>query len=226
MKHGTADDVRGGGGSELTGPMPDGYRGRPPDGPPGHPRLFVAVPMPEAAASRVGEIIRSVRDALGPDGRPVRWVQVEGLHLTLRFLGPTAPDRVDEVAAAVSRAAQVQAAPFEIRLGGAGAFPDASRPRALWLGIRAGAENLGRLAAAVSAALNADGWNLEERPYRPHLTIARTDGVRAGATAGQLLMARAADVDLSFEAAGIVLYRSHLGHGPARYEHLSTVAFG
>ncbi len=182
--------------------------------------------MPDAAAARVGEIMHSVRDALGPDGRSVRWVQVEGLHLTIRFLGPTSPERVDAVAAAVARAARVQEAPFEIRLGGAGAFPDGTRPRSLWLGIRAGAENLGRLAEAVSTALNVDGWALEDRPFRPHLTIARTDGIRAGAPAGQLLVAQAADLDLAFAASEIVLYRSHLGHGPARYERLRTVAFG
>ena len=209
----------------MTSSPAGGYRGRPPDGPPGHPRLFVAVPIPGAAAARVGDLMDRVRAVLGPDGRHVRWVQTEGLHLTLRFLGPTPPDRVDAVADAVARAARVQPGPFEIRLGGAGAFPDASRPRALWVGIRVGAENLGRLAAAVEAALNADGWDLERRPYRPHLTIARTDGVRAGATAGELLVAQAADVDLSFEASGVVLYRSHLGHGPARYERLSSVAF-
>ena len=195
-------------------------------GPPGHPRLFVAIPIPEVVAARVGDLIADVRAALGPDGDRVRWVQMEGLHVTLRFLGPTAPERVGAVAAAVAGAAAGVDGPFEIRLGGAGAFPDAAKPRALWLGIRAGADVIGRLSQAVTAALAADGWPLEDRPFRPHLTIARTDGVHAGAEAGHRLVAAAAELDLAFDADRLVLYRSHLGRGPARYETLRSASFG
>ena len=203
-----------------------GYRGRPPLGPPGHPRLFVAIPIPEVVASRIGVLVDGVRTSLGADGSRVRWVQMEGLHVTLRFLGPTAPERVEAVADAVTKAATTIDGAFEVRIGGAGAFPDAVRPRALWLGIRSGAEAIGRLSGAVTAALAGDGWALDERPFRPHLTIARTDGVHAGADAGQRLVAAAAELDLAFDADRLVLYRSHLGRGPARYEALRTAAFG
>lgn len=201
------------------------YRGRPPAGPPGHPRLFVAIPIPEDIATRIGELIGRVQDELGPDGARVRWVQMEGLHVTLRFLGPTPPERVVDVANAVSRAASAADGPFEVRLGGAGAFPDDARPRALWVGIRQGAEAIGRVSAAVTAALLGDGWPLDERPFRPHLTIARTDGVHAAAEAGHRLAAAAADLDVGFVADRLVLYRSHLGRGPARYEALRTASF-
>ena len=210
----------------MTDAPPRRYSGRPPAGPPGHPRLFVAVPIPEVVAARIGDVVGDVREGLGPDGQRVRWVQMEGLHVTIRFLGPTAPDRVDAVAAAVTAAAAVIERPFEVRIGGAGSFPDPARPRALWLGIRAGSDALGRLAAAVTTELAADGWALEERPFRPHLTIARTDGVHAGAEAGQRLVAAAAELDLAFDADRVVLYRSHLGRGPARYEALRSVVFG
>ena len=186
----------------------------------------MAVPIPEVVAARIGDIVGEVRDGLGPEGGRVRWVQMEGLHVTLRFLGPTAPGRVDAVAAAVTAAATVIERPFEIRIGGAGSFPDPARPRALWLGIRAGSDALGRLAAALTAELSADGWALEERPFRPHLTIARTDGVHAGAEAGRRLVAAAAELDLGFDADRVVLYRSHLGRGPARYEAVRSVSFG
>ena len=210
----------------MTEPQPRRYSGRPPAGPPGHPRLFVAVPIPAAVATRIGAVVGDVRDGLGPDGTRVRWVQMEGLHVTIRFLGPTAPERVDGVAAAVVAAAGVIDGPFEVRIGGAGSFPDPARPRALWLGIRAGAEVLGRLSAALTAELSADGWALDERPFRPHLTIARTDGVQVGAEAGRRLVAAAAELDLAFDADRVVLYRSHLGRGPARYEALRSVPFG
>ena len=210
----------------MTGAARQQFSGRPPAGPPGYPRLFVAVPIPEVVAARIGDLVAGVRDRLGPDGGRVRWVQMEGLHVTLRFLGPTAPEQVDPVGDAVTRSVAATAAPFQIRLGGAGAFPDAGRPRALWLGIRSGAEELAQLSSALTAELAATGWALDERPFRPHLTIARTDGVHAGAEAGRLLVATAAELDLAFEANRVVLYRSHLGRGPARYEALRSATFG
>ena len=197
-------------------------RGRPPAGPPGQPRLFVAVPIPEEVATRIAAVVEDVRATLGVAGDRVRWVQMEGLHVTLRFLGPTPPGQVETVADAVERAAAVMPGPFEVRLGGAGAFPDATRPRALWLGIRHGADELARLSTALTTELVAAGWALDERPFRPHLTIARTDGVHAGAEAGQRLVEAAAELDVAFETDRVVLYRSHLGRGPARYEVLRS----
>ncbi len=198
--------------------------GRPPFAPRDVPRLFVAIPIPSDVADVVGNLVAGVSEALGADGHRVRWVQMEGLHVTLRFLGPTAKNRIDEVSASVDRLGRASTGPIDIRLGGAGTFPDPARPRALWIGIRSGAEAIGHLASALTTELVKDGWELEDRPFRPHLTIARTDGVHAGAEAGRLLVAAAADMDLGYTADRVVLYRSHLGHGPARYEELHSVA--
>ena len=81
-------------------------------------------------------------------------------------------------------------------------------------------EALGRLAAGLETELRAAGWAVEPRAYRPHLTIARTDGVRAGPAAATVLERAAAGLDAGFTAGSVVLYRSHLGSGPARYEAL------
>jgi len=211
----------------MSGPGDDAApkvaRDRPPGGGGSDvPRLFVAVPIPAPVAARIGELVAVVRDELGPPGQPVRWVQMSGLHVTIRFLGPTRAANVDAVAAAVERAVRARPS-FAVRVGGAGVFPDTLRPRALWIGIREGATELGLLSDAVTAELVAAGWALETRPFRPHLTIARTDGVHIAAEAGERLVAAAADLDLGFVADRVVLYRSHLGHGPARYEELRVV---
>jgi len=202
------------------------YRDRRAYAPGDQPRLFVAAPIPREVAARVGALIERVAATMGPDGRGVRWVQMDGLHVTLRFLGPTPPGQQALVEAAVDEAARALAAPFEVRLGGAGCFPDADHPRALWLGIRTGAEDLGRLSDSLTAALLTRGWVLDARPFRPHLTIARTDGVHAGAAAGRQLIAAAAEEDLPFTVDRVILYRSHLGHGPARYEVVHEARFG
>ncbi|MEO8207707.1 MAG: RNA 2',3'-cyclic phosphodiesterase [Chloroflexota bacterium] len=205
--------------------MPDRDR-RPGRAAPGVPRLFVAVPVPPPMAKEIEGIVDRVRAALGPDAQRVRWVQMEGLHLTLRFLGPTPAGQVEAVASAVAQAAGAIPGPFLVRIGGAGVFPDPERPRALWLGIRSGADKLGQLSLAVTDRLAEAGWALDPRPFQPHLTIARTDGVRAGAEAGHELVALAADFDLEFTVDRLVLYRSHLGHGAARYEELRSVPLG
>ena len=198
------------------------HRGSWGDAPPSVPRLFVAVPVPADVGAVIGRLMDDVRAAMGPDGGRVRWVQLEGLHMTLRFLGPTPATQVPSVAAALDRAAAGRPA-FDIRLAGSGAFPTADRPRALWLGIAAGAEAMGAISAAFEAELGALGWALESRPFRPHLTIARTDGVRAGPAAVEALGRTATDLDAGFRASDVVLYRSHLGSGPARYERLHAV---
>jgi len=215
----TADHRNLAAGQADSRPTPRGPGHRGPD----LPRLFIAVPVPEDVAANVGRVIEAARTELGEAGRRVRWVQLEGLHLTLRFLGPTPADRVAAVGAALERAAAVIAA-FEIRLAGSGAFPSTDRPRALWLGVRSGAEDLARLTTGLEQALRASGWTMETRPFRPHLTIARTDGAHIGPEAVQALGRAVADLDAGFTARAVVLYRSHLGSGPARYERLHEAA--
>ncbi|HEX2470319.1 MAG TPA: 2'-5' RNA ligase family protein, partial [Candidatus Limnocylindrales bacterium] len=88
----------------MTGVRPD-RRGDPYAGVPGR-RLFVGVALPEGAASAIREVVEEVRSLPLPAGaRDVRWVRLEGLHLTLRFLGPTPDARVGPTIAAVEKAA-------------------------------------------------------------------------------------------------------------------------
>ena len=124
------------------------------------------------------------------------------------------------------RAAAVAVAPFDVSIGGAGAFPSAGRPRALWLGIRTGTDELVELARVVDAELIAAGWTFLPRPLSPHLTLARSDGVPAGAAIGQRLATVAADLDIRFRADRIGLFESLTGGGPARYEPLELARLG
>ena len=190
----------------------------------GAQRLFVAVPVPQATRDACRELIEPVRAT--PFGRAARWVHVETLHLTLRFLGDTEPNRVSDVAAAVGAAA-APFAPFAVRLRGAGSFPpDARKIRALWLGIEEGARELAAILAALDVALAAAGWPPDERPFRPHLTVARMDrsAIRDAGLTAQALAAAAEDWTTSFIAERVVLFRSHLGGGPPRHEPVVEVA--
>jgi 2'-5' RNA ligase len=192
------------------------------------PRLFIAVPLPAEARSVIEALVAGVRVAPEPepgqrrDPHDVRWVRMDGLHVTLRFLGPTDPDQITELKAAVDGAA-TGGQPFELGLAGAGAFPNPARPRVLWLGLEHGLAALNELTVRLAASLAAHGWPHDDRPVRPHLTLARSDGVAAGSRVAAGLVAAAATLDLRWIVDRIVLFESQTGGGPARYLALHEV---
>ena len=190
----------------------------------GEPRLFVAVPIAEAARQAIEEIVETIR-AAEPAGRGVRWVRLDGLHLTLRFLGPAPVAAVPALIEAM-QAAAAGVTPFTVRIRGAGSFPPVGRPRTLWLGIDDPADGLARLAARLDDALAADGWPRSERPFRPHLTLARADGVRAGPATAAALRIAAAELDLASVIERVVLFESLTGGGPARYVSRGEASLG
>jgi 2'-5' RNA ligase len=188
------------------------------------PRLFIGVPLDETARERIAAIVEQVR-ATEPPGRGVRWVRLDGLHLTLRFLGPTPEERIAALTDAI-QAAAAGTGRIALRIAGAGAFPSHGRPRALWLGIAEGADRLDALAGRLDEALEQAGWDREERPFRPHLTLARADGVRSGPAAVAALTEAARDAVIDARLDRIVLFESITGSGPARYEPRAAAPLG
>ena len=205
--------------------LPGGRREfvRPADDPPGTSRLFVAVPVADEIRAAIREIMEKVAGASIDDrayGQP-RWVRVDGLHLTLRFLGATPDERQPALADALAAVA-VGVAPFRIVLSGGGAFPDPYRPRVLWIGISEGSPQLADLVRRLDVGLLPLGWPPENRPFAPHMTLARTDGVPGADERARRLAEVAEGVSLEWRANRIVLYKSLLGRGPARYEVIAA----
>jgi RNA 2',3'-cyclic 3'-phosphodiesterase len=188
-------------------------------------RLFVGVPVPPVALAACAALLDDVRARHG--GRGVRWVSTQNLHLTLRFLGLLPPSRIRALGEAVDAAAAGRA-PFEVALAGAGAFPGDRRPRAIWLGIERGAEELGLISRALDVALVHIGMGPDDRPFRPHLTVARTDaaGSSGSMAVAAALREAAAAWRVDFTADRVVLYRSQLGGGPPRYEPAHEAVLG
>lgn len=174
----------------------------------GTARLFLAVPIDRDVASHL-------RDALAarfPHGVPGRAVRPESWHLTLRFLGDTTADAARRVSDAMHAAALGDA--FDVAFGGLGAFPRPVRASVLWVGVREGAAELARLASLAEVAAREAGFAAEGKAYTPHLTLSRLQparDVRADVRGEVPLGGR-------MRAREVILYRSHLGGGPARYE--------
>jgi RNA 2',3'-cyclic 3'-phosphodiesterase len=124
-------------------------------------RAFVAVVPPPAVLDAVDELER-------PDLTGIRFSHREKQHVTLQFLG----NRVD-LDAAETALRELAVQPGEVRLGGGGAFPSPKRGKVLWIGVVEGGPLLTQLAAAVGALLGPAGYPPEDRPFNPHVTLAR-----------------------------------------------------
>jgi RNA 2',3'-cyclic 3'-phosphodiesterase len=131
-------------------------------------RLFIALDIDEDIRQRIARFIDGVR-GFAPE---VRWVQPASLHVTLKFIGEQSEAAVDRIKHELEI---LHAEPGPIQFCGYGFFPTSKSPRVFWVGIEAGPQ-LAALAGAVEASMTAVGLPKEDRPFSPHLTLARGAG--------------------------------------------------
>lgn len=178
-------------------------------------RLFVAIAIPDEVRAAISNLVSKLR----PSCPKARWVRVEGLHITLKFIGETPDAKVSECKSALATVPPHP--PIEIHCRGVGFFPNARRPGVFWARVEAGPE-LARLAASVEDALRSLGIARETRAFSPHLTLARFDPPRpvdalhaAAEECGPLEFG-------SIAASEFHLYQSVLKQGGAEYTQLAT----
>ena len=181
-------------------------------------RLFVAVDVGDAVRAEVARVIQAISDKIAAVKTPpkITWVKPAALHVTLRFIGDVEEAAVPRLRERLAPA--IGLAPFELEWRGLGAFPSASQPRALWLGVVAGGALLGALEAEVTRRL-VGTVDAEPRPLLPHLTLGRIKMAGAGADWPKILQA--------IEVRGarsvvdrVTLYRSELSQGGPHYTGL------
>jgi 2'-5' RNA ligase len=167
------------------------------------------------------DLDRSLRAVRGAPGEP-RWTAPDRWHLTLLFLGAVPDDFLSPLVAAAGPA--VAAAPsMTLRLAGGGRFGQVRRPQVFWAGLDGDVEPLVDLAHRLSAAARDLGLPVEERPFRPHLTLGRwaprrpADGTLPDRLAGYRGPA--------WPVTGVRLLESHLGAAP-RYEEVAAWPVG
>ncbi|MGH3977677.1 MAG: RNA 2',3'-cyclic phosphodiesterase [Pseudonocardiaceae bacterium] len=166
-------------------------------------RLFVALTPPEDV---IVELLARV-SALHDLEQDLRWSRPEQWHLTLAFLGEVGDGARGELSRRLGRAAG-RHPPLTLSLGGGGRFGH----RVLWTRVCGEHEGLRRLADSVRAAARRSGVPTEQRPYRPHLTLARATSTAADLR--PLVDALASYEGRSWEATELHLVRSDLGAGP------------
>ncbi len=187
-------------------------------------RLFVALEVPEGPRREVERRVREARRALPS----ARWVELAHLHLTLLFLGAVADERVAELTAALARDCAPRR-PFTLRLAGGGTFPPRRPARVAWLGVDTALHELAALqagiAAAADAALTGSGYEPEDRPYFPHVTLARCPVPWPRSAAERFAESFAGPLGEPFAVGRAVLVESRLGRGGPRYREEASLPF-
>ncbi len=130
-------------------------------------RLFTGIELPGPETAALEALLGELRPLA-----PLRWSTAANLHITTKFIGEWPESRMEELQSAL--AATPVPSPIAIRLDGFGWFPNPHQPRIFWVSLKAPAE-LGALAAATENHLAPLGIAKEDRPFRPHLTLARID---------------------------------------------------
>lgn len=155
----------------------------------------------------------------------LRWAPPEAWHLTLAFLGEV-PSAGQAVVSRRLAGPAARHAPVRLVCAGAGTFGPARAARVLWVGLDGERDRLGALARSVAAAARRAGVEVEPRPFRPHLTLARA---ARPLPVEDLLAALAGYAGPPWTADRLHLVRSHPPPGagrPPRYETVRTWPLG
>ena len=193
-------------------------------------RIFIGIDLDPQVRARISLFLEGV-ESFAPDAR---WARQESLHITLKFIGEQKPERVEAI---TERLRRVESSAFDIRCAGYGFFPTAKAPRVFWTGIHAGPQ-LAELAERIDMAIAELGIPREDRPFSPHLTLARAggrsgspkwhkgDGPNATFAVLETRLAAMSEPDFgtlnfgTMTAHEFILYQSQLSPGGSKYTKL------
>ncbi len=186
-------------------------------------RAFIAIKLPNSVKSTLSQLQDDLKQS---DHAPVKWVDPDSIHLTLKFLGNIAVGTTPELTRAISEAAR-GIAPLRLELGELGVFPNLRAPRVVWIGLGGEIATLSVIQENIESALIPLGFSPERRAFSPHLTLGRVreraspeERRRLGEAVSSLKMG----AKLSFTVDSLSLMRSRLTREGAFYSRLSSVA--
>jgi 2'-5' RNA ligase len=184
-------------------------------------RAFLAIDPPEEIFKEINKIQERLRKTLQGD---IRWVKPEGIHLTLKFFGYIYDSDIANISDVVKNSvANMKALLLNVR--SIGAFPSVNRPRVLWLGIDGDTDALINLQVKIDAGLESYGFKKEDRPFRPHLTLARIKEPKGLVGLAETVKKNEDYIAGSFTAGGLTLFKSDLKPTGAIYTKLDYFPF-
>ena len=180
-------------------------------------RVFCAVELPDEVRAQLQDHVNHLREAVADVA--ASWTRVENIHLTLKFFGDLALDRIPKISAAASRATK-EFSPIHISVGSTGVFPKPSRAQVLWIGVSDPSGELSALQRGLENEFAVEGFAKENRYFRPHLTIARIrkpEGARRLAETHLKTEFEPTEIKLT----ELIVFRSELSSKGSKYTALS-----
>ena len=181
-------------------------------------RLFVALEIPSEIRENLAALIREMRAIAAKE----KWVRAENLHITLKFIGEVAPEKVNPIRQAL--ALVHSDSPVRLDFRGLGFFPNEKHPRVFWAGMEA-SPNLQKLAADIEMATEKLGVPREQRPFSPHLTLARLETRKLPPNLQAAVRENIAREFGAFETGQFHLIESKLKPSGAEYTTLQSFPF-
>ena len=188
-------------------------------------RSFIAVLLPD----EVRQSLSALQDRLRSGSSvSAKWVDPGNIHLTLKFLGNISPGLVGRITSAIESAAR-EIKPLRIQVKGLGAFPNTNRVNIVWVGLTGDIERLALLQKRIDVQLSPLGFKPENRPFTPHLTIAR---IRDRASSeerrqfGLIIKDTAFDTPLTVDVKSVHLMKSQLTREGPIYSSLASASLG
>ena len=178
-------------------------------------RAFIAIELPINGRTYIDQLTQKLRPVTSKN---IRWIPSSNIHLTLKFLGESAPQSLELLATTIDQNIK-KMTPFDLVLSHLGTFPNARQPRIVWIGFQPNPK-LMTLQSCVENAAQQTGFAKEDRPYSPHLTIARVREPLARSEVEQLnvsLQNTSMDTSLVIPVKEVILFRSDLHPSGAIY---------
>jgi 2'-5' RNA ligase len=184
-------------------------------------RAFIAIELPETIKSS----IETIQARLKSLELPVRWVRVENIHLTMKFLGDIEEIEIESIESVLRDSVKMQT-PLTLSAKGVGVFPGIRRPRVLWVGIHDHETGLAGLQKSIENQLHRIGYSKEGRPFKGHLTVGRAKGY-----VDERKLKEALDSFLAFESSPFsvnefFMFRSVLKPDGPEYTKLIRIPLG
>ena len=184
-------------------------------------RSFLAVELPATVQAKIGKVEEDARST----SADVRWVSPGKIHLTLKFFGNIEESKIDSIVTAIQGPIGT-AKPFHLSVRGTGAFPNLKNPRVIWLGLVDGEGRLVPLQKEVDSSLGKIGFEPEDRPFRPHLTMGRVKSNRGKEDLIRSVEKYRDEEIGTFQVEKIVLFKSDLTPTGPIYTRLREVKLG
>jgi len=179
-------------------------------------RTFIAIEIDPTHKQKLTHLISTLKQS----DSDVKWVNGTQMHLTLKFLGNIEETKVQEISDALTSIAN-STREFTITLSNIGTFPNAKRPRVIWIGVNKGKNKLKLLAGQIETELEKLGFPKETRDFKSHLTLGRVRSPKNLQNLTKLLTEVSFQSESAIKINKLILFQSTLTPKGAIYKKIT-----